>query len=170
MSLIDMIQGAAGSDALQQIGARVGLSPDQLQSAINSLAPALGPKIAEHAATGGLDGAIGSAQDKPVGSDAATAHGNDILGTIFGSKDVSRSVAADASAQTGIGVDKLKALLPQLASVAMMAIAAKQASGGGLGGLLGSLGGLSGGLGGGVGGSSGSGGLAGMLNGLTGRS
>ena len=147
MSLIDMIESAAGNGALQQIGSRVGLSPDQLRSAIGSLAPALGPKLAEHAATGGLDSAIEGAGAHEIGSDAATAHGNDILGTIFGSKDVSRSVAADASAQTGIGVDKLKALLPQLASVAATVIASRQASGagGGLGGVLGSLGGLGGG-------------------------
>jgi len=38
--------------------------------------------------------------------------GNGILGHIFGSKDVSREVAARASAQSGVGADVLKKLLP----------------------------------------------------------
>ncbi len=146
MSLMDMIEQAAGGGALQQIGARVGLSPDQLQSVIGSLAPALGPKLAQHAAAGGLDGTPAPDAAPAPGSDEADAHGNTILGSILGSKDASRSVAADASAETGIGVDKIKAVLPQLASIAAAAMVAHKASTGGFGG-LGGLGGLLGGLG-----------------------
>lgn len=139
MALLDMIEQAAGSGALQQIGARVGLDPAQLQNVIGSLAPALGPKLAEHAGAGGLDQAPAA---PPPGSDEAEDHGNGVLGSIFGSKDASRQVAADASAQTGIGVDKIKAVLPQLASVAIGALVLHKASQGegALGGLLGSLG------------------------------
>ncbi len=135
MSLMDMIEQVAGSGALQQIGARVGLSPQELQSAIGSLAPSLAPKIEQHAATGALDGTpTGEAAPAP-GSPAATDHGNTILGSIFGSKDASRSVAADASAQTGISVEKIKAVLPQLASIAAVALIAHRATSGGQGGL-----------------------------------
>lgn len=141
MSLLDMITQAAGSGALQQIGARVGLSPDELQSAIGSLAPTLAPELAEHAATGGLPDLAPDAAPVP-GSAEAENHGNSILGSIFGSKDVSRSVAADTSAQTGIGVEKIKAVLPQLASIAAAALLAHKASqsGGAFGSLLDSLG------------------------------
>lgn len=55
MSLLDMIETSAGPEALQQIGARVGLSPDQLRSVIANVAPTLAPKRAEHADNGGLD-------------------------------------------------------------------------------------------------------------------
>lgn len=148
MSLIDMIEQAAGGGALQQIGQHVGMSPDQLHSVIGSLAPALGPKLAEHAATGAFAGApAGDAMPAP-GSDAADEHGRSILGAILGSKDASRSVAADASAETGVGVDKIKALLPQLASIAAVAMAARQGGSSGMGGGIGGmLGGLLGGLG-----------------------
>lgn len=141
MSLIDMIEQAAGSGALQQIGARVGLSPDQLQHAISSLAPALAPKIAEHAATGGLEGLAPADAAPAPGTDEADEHGKSVLGAILGSKDASRSVADAASAETGIGADKLKALLPQLASIAATVLAARGggAASGGLGGLLGGL-------------------------------
>lgn len=142
MALLDMIEQAAGSGALQQIGARVGLDPSQLQSVIGSLAPALGPKVAQHAATGGLDQTPADDAAPAPGSDEAESHGNTVLGSIFGSKDASRQVAADTSAATGIGVDKVKAVLPQLASIAAVALVAHKASqsGGAFGSLLDSLG------------------------------
>lgn len=147
MSLMDMIEQAAGGGALQQIGARVGLTPEQLQSAIGSLAPALSPKLAEHAATGALGGTPTIAAAPPPGSEQAIDHGNSVLGSILGSKDASRSVAADASAQTGIGVDKIKSLLPLIASAAAIALSRQGSAGGAGGGLGGLLGGLAGNLG-----------------------
>lgn len=145
MSLIDMIEQGAGSGARQQIGARVGLSPQRLESVIGSLAPTLGPKLAQHAVASGLDTVpTGEAAPAP-GSDEADALGRTIHGSILGSKDANRAAAADASNATGIGVDKIKAVLPQLALIAAVALAAHQlGAGGGLGGMLG---GLLGGLG-----------------------
>jgi hypothetical protein len=72
-------------------------------------------------------------------------HGNDVLGQILGSKDASRSVAADAAGQTGLDVGTLKQLLPHLASMAAGASGGGAAQGG-LGG-LGNLGGMLGGVG-----------------------
>ena len=106
--------------------------------------------------------------------------GNGILGHLFGSKDVSRQVAAGASAQTGIGADVLKKMLPMLASLAMGALAqrATRAPGGNVqlnpssgGGLMDMLGPLLGGGGGGLGGMFGcnqpaGGGLGDLLGGL----
>ena len=77
-----------------------------------------------------------------------TSQGNDILGSIFGSKDVSRSVAGEVAAMTGLDEGLLKKMLPILA-MAVMGYMAKQASGGGqagsgaggnpLGGILGTI-------------------------------
>ena len=141
MSLLDMIEQAAGSGALQQIGARVGLSPQQLESAIGSLAPALAPGLVQHAATGGLAPPGGGAMPQ-AGSDEAADHGRSVLGSILGSKEASRSLADNTSAETGIGADKIKALLPHIASIAATAMTARGGAGGGLGGLGGLLGGL----------------------------
>ena len=89
--------------------------------------------------------------------------GNDILGQIFGSKDVSRTVAGNASAQTGIDPALLKKMLPILAML-VTGYLAKQSSGaegsGGLGGMLGNL--LGGALGGGQSQATASGGLGGI--------
>lgn len=78
--------------------------------------------------------------------------GNNVLGQIFGSKDVSRAVAADASAKTGLSGDLLKKMLPLIAMAVAGYMASHaggaqaQESGGGLGGMLGNvLGGMMGG-------------------------
>jgi len=136
MSLLDMIESSAGPGALQMIGTRVGLSPDQLRSVITSVAPNLAPKLAEHADNGGLDNDPAASAPPEPGTDEASDHGNGILGAILGSKDASRSVASDASAQSGVPA------LPQLASIAATAFMAHRNSaqgGGGLGGLFSSV-------------------------------
>ncbi len=115
---------------------------------------------------GGLLGQLGGGglldnvlAPEPTNIDA----GNTVLGQIFGSKDVSRSVADHASGQTGIDPSLLKKMLPILAML-VAGYMSKQSSGeegGGLGGMLGGL------LGGGQQ-ESGGGGLGGMLGGLLG--
>ena len=106
------------------------------------------------------------------------SRGNDVLGQIFGSKDVSRAVAQNAASQSGLDPSLLKKMLPMLAMLVTgymakqagggAASAQQDASAGGLGGLGGGLGGLLGGLLSGGGGASqgapASGGLASMLD------
>ena len=91
---------------------------------------------------GGLFDSVASPEPTPV------EKGNDVLGEIFGSKDVSRSVAGQASEQTGIDPSLLKKMLPILAML-VAGYLAKQSGGqsdSGIGGMLG--GGSGGGLGG----------------------
>ena len=90
--------------------------------------------------------------------------GDDVLGQIFGSKEVSRTVAADASRRSGLDPALLKKMLPIVAMLvagymARQSGSGQQAPAGGLGGLLG---GLLGGAGGGQ--AQGPGGLASMLD------
>lgn len=91
-------------------------------------------------AGGGLLDIVLGQQPTPVDQ------GNDILGTIFGNKDVSRSVAGEVAASTGISEDILKRMLPILAMAAVGYLAQRGRSGGGaaaggpnLGGILGSI-------------------------------
>ena len=91
--------------------------------------------------------------------------GNDVLGQIFGSKDVSRAVAQNAASQSGLDPALLKKMLPMLAML-VAGFMAKQNSGGAAS-LASQLGGAGGGLGGGLGGGVG-GGLGGLLGGLLG--
>jgi len=95
---------------------------------------------------GGLGGGL---LDAVLGnSPTPTAPGNDILGNIFGSKDVSRSIAGEVASMTGLDEGLLKKMLPILA-MAVAGYMAKQATGAGtaqagaggspLGGILGSI-------------------------------
>ncbi len=124
---------------------------------------------------GGLLGQLGGGGllDNLLGAQPTdVSRGNDVLGKIFGSKEVSRTVAGSAAQRTGLDTGLLKKMLPMLA-MAVAGFLAKQhgggaaaqpaRSGGGLGGLLGGLlGGGSGaaGHGGGVGAS----GIASLLD------
>ncbi|RJY08204.1 DUF937 domain-containing protein [Aurantiacibacter aquimixticola] len=94
------------------------------------------------ASGGGLLDAVLGTKPTPV------QQGNDILGTIFGNKDVSRSVAGEVASVTGLDEGLLKKMLPILA-MAVAGYLAKQATqgdgtpggagAGPLGGILGSI-------------------------------
>ncbi len=71
---------------------------------------------------GGLLDMVTSNHPTPV------AAGNDILGQIFGNKDTSRSVAAEAAGASGLSSDLLKRMLPLLA-MAVMGYLAQRARG-----------------------------------------
>lgn len=135
-----MLGGASGEDsgggAVDQIAQRFGIEPAQAQQAIESLLPSVTQGLhrqaaAENPINGGLDQFLG---------DSNIEDGNGILGQIFGSKDVSRAVAAQAAGNTGLDPALLKAILPIVASLAMGALSRNQAqAGGGLTGILGSF-------------------------------
>lgn len=161
--------GAIGSIAQQ-----LGVNEQVAQSGAEALLPAIlgGFKKTTQAQPGGLEGlggllgqlgggglfdAVVSPEPTPV------EKGNDVLGQIFGSKDVSRSVAGHASEQTGLDPSLLKKMLPILAML-VAGYLAKQSGGGESGGLGGIIGGM---LGGGNQ-TSGSGGLGGMLGNVLG--
>ncbi len=173
MNITDVLAQTGG---LQQMARELGISEAEVAKGAQALAPSiLGgfKKQAQAQPTGieGLGGLLGQLGGGGLLSDVISPEptdlnrGNDVLGQIFGSKDVSRTVAQHASAQTGLDTGILKKMLPMLA----MALAGYMSSGGGTGstqsaggGLSGMLGGL---LGGGAGGSStGLGGLASMLD------
>jgi hypothetical protein len=172
MDATDLIKQMGG---LQSVAGELGISPQQAQSGMAALLPAvLGgfKKQAQGAGgvagLGGLLGQLGGGGllDNVLAPQPTDVNlGNNVLGQIFGSKDVSRSVATQAAAQSGLSPDILKKLLPIVAMLAAGYMAKQHGAGaapaagggGGLGGLLGGL------LGGGAGKPK-QGGLAGMLD------
>ena len=155
MNILETILNAQNGAATREAGRAVGLSPDQTSSALSALVPALAAGLQHNASQpGGLEsllGALSGGSHTRYVDDPATltqsdtvSDGNAILGHILGSKDVSRAVAERAAAQTGIGEDVLKRLLPVAASLVMGSLAkrqldAPQAAGVSSGGLLGML-------------------------------
>lgn len=101
------------------------------------------------AGAGGLGGLLGGGLlDAVLGSSPTpTQPGNDILGAIFGTKDVSRSVAGEVAGITGLDEGMLKKMLPILAMAAAGYMAKEAGSSSGAGnGLTGILGSIVGGM------------------------
>lgn len=120
---------------------------------LGGLAGALGGLLGGQSSSsgGGLGGALGGILlDQVLGQQPTPVEaGNDILGQIFGSKDVSRGVAEEVAGSTGISSDILKRMLPILAMAVMgymmngrdgaAPASPQQPAGGALGGALGSI-------------------------------
>jgi hypothetical protein len=119
------------------LAAQFGLTPDQANAAVGALLPAVlgGIKKAEQ---GGLLGEVANIAASTTAPATDVDAGNSILGQIFGSKDVSRSVASDASAKTGISDTILKAMLPIIAGLVAQQVS-KKMGGGIMGGIAGSV-------------------------------
>ena len=152
------------NDLLNQMGGissvarELGVSESEAQNGAAALLPAiLGgfKKQAQSQPTGlaGLSGMLGQLgggglMDNVLGAQPTDVNrGNDVLGQIFGSKDVSRAVAQNAAGSTGLDPALLKRMLPMLAMLAagylskqtggLAGQAAQTGQGGGLGGMLG---------------------------------
>ena len=138
MNILDAILEAQGGGAAAEAGQAVGLSQEQTSAALSALVPALASGLSKNASLpGGLDSLLGALTgggharyvDDPstLRNPEAVTDGNAILGHILGSKDASRAVASQAAAQTGIGEDVLKKLLPMAATLVMGSLAKQQA-------------------------------------------
>ena len=133
MNLMEAILNGQNGDLVRQMADHFQLDEGQAKSAMGSLIPALSRGIGQEAAsTQGLNDLIGALGrgthrqyiDDPasLGQEGAVLEGNGILGHIFGSKEVSREVAARASESSGVDGGILKKMLPLLASAAMGAL------------------------------------------------
>lgn len=179
MQITDILAQMGG---LQSVAHELGVSETEVASGADALLPAIlgGFKKQAQAQPAGMEGlggllgqlGGGGLLDQVLGPQSTNpGAGNDVLGQIFGSKDVSRSVAQNAASQTGLSPDLLKQMLPLLAML-VTGYLAKQGGGaaspsaapeeGGLGGLGGLLGGLLGGGGAGAAAAAPSGGLGGL--------
>ena len=179
MQITDVLARMGG---LQSVARELGVTEEQVSQGADALLPAIlgGFKKQAQAQPGGLDspGGLGGLLGQLGGGGLLdqvlspqptdVSQGDAVLGQIFGSKDVSRTVAQNASAQTGLDAGLLKKMLPMLGMLVAGYLARQQGGAGGsalpggasasdgLGGLLGGL------LGGRPGG--GAGGLGGLLD------
>lgn len=139
MSLTQILQQ---SGVIESMARELGTDTRTAQQGAGALLPAIVAGMGRSAngsgGLGGLAGAIlggggGGMLDTVLGQGATpTGAGNDVLGTIFGGKEVSRGVASEVAAATGLDEGLLKKMLPILA-MAVAGYMAKQAMGNGLG-------------------------------------
>lgn len=150
MNIMDVLQQSGGIGTMAK---ELGINESVAQAGAAALLPAIlgGFKKTTQAQPNGLEGLGGllgqlgggglldnvlAPQQTPV------QQGNEVLGQIFGSKEVSRTVAAGAEQQTGISGDLLKKMLPVVAMMVAGYMAKQggdESGGGGLGGLIGGL-------------------------------
>lgn len=162
MSLLDLLDSAGGKQSLDSLAGSLGLDSSKAGSLVGALAPALmGALQKQTQSADGLSSFKNALQGgkhqeylkKPdlMSSVETLKDGNNILGHLLGSKDVSRNVAAQAAEATGIDASLVKKALPMIASLAMGALSKDTNSGENIGGSLGDmLGGLMGGGKGGI--------------------
>jgi hypothetical protein len=172
MQLADILAQVGG---LQSIARELGVSQEQASDGAAALIPAILGGFKKQAqdpsigldGLGGLLGQLGGGGllDNVLGAQPTDlSQGNEVLGQIFGSKDVSRTVAQNAAAQSGLDPSLLRKMLPMLAML-VAGYMARQPGGAAAGGSAGGLGGMLGGLLGGGGGATGAGGgLASILD------
>ncbi len=155
MQLTDILNQMGG---IQSVARELGVSDAQATAGAAALLPAIlgGFKRQTQAQPTGLEGLAGMLgglggggllDDVLSPQPTNVNRGDDVLGQIFGSRDVSRTVAQNASTQTGLDPLLLKKMLPMLAMLVAgymakqgHASAAPQAGGSGsLGDLLGGM-------------------------------
>lgn len=126
MDVMDMLRRSGGVDAIAK---QLGIPPATAAAGAEALVPAIvGGFRKQGEAVGGGDAGLGSligmlgalgggglAANVLGPEPTETARGNEVLGEIFGSKDVSRTVAGHAAGQTGLDPELLKQMLPILA-------------------------------------------------------
>jgi hypothetical protein len=156
MQITDILAQTGG---LQSMARELGVSETQAESGAVALIPAILGGFKKQAQSqpagleglGGLLGQLGGGgllDDVLAPQATNVSRGNDVLGQIFGSKDVSRTVAQNAASQSGLDPSLLKKMLPMLAMLVGGYMAKQRGAGdaaqpspaaGGLGGVLGNL-------------------------------
>lgn len=147
MTLFEMMQSAQNGQAMQNLARQYGLSQQQTQSAIDALLPAFSMGLQRQTqdpyAFGNLAQMMTASPfakmydaDGDGIPDNARAMGNDVLSQLFGSKEVSNAVTAQAAATSGVGQAILKQMLPVIASMVMGGLF-KSTNSQGMGGVLG---------------------------------
>ena len=122
MQIMELLQQMGG---LKNIAREIGVDEGQVQSGAEALLPAIlgGLKQQAQAQPGGTNDLLGmlgklgggSMMDEVLGAQPTNLEpGKQLLGQIFGSKDVSRAVAQNAAGQSGVDPDTLKKMLPML--------------------------------------------------------
>ncbi len=126
---MDMMSALQQEGSVEAVASQLGVAPATAQSGIGALLPSVleglrGQADSHPQGLGGLGSILaslggGGLLSNVLGPEPTNIdQGNSILGSIFGSKDGSRAVAADAAQKSGVAPDLLKKMLPLVAMLA----------------------------------------------------
>ena len=130
MSLYDELLSSHGGALVKQLAQNFNLDEKTTQAAIGQMLPAITRGVQRNSASSaGMDELIkvlDSGRHQRYADDPSSLvnadsieDGNKILGHVFNSKEVSRNVAGQAAAATGLDSGILKQMLPMIAAAAM---------------------------------------------------
>jgi hypothetical protein len=122
VNLFDIMQTAQSGAAVTNMSRQFGLSPADTQRAVEALLPAFSMGLHRAAQNPAmlapLLAMMGSGQYTPFFDTGAgtrgAANGGDVLAQVFGSPEVTRQIAQQASSMTGIGVQVLQEMMPMI--------------------------------------------------------
>lgn len=140
MNIKDLLFDKSNEKAVSEFANNFGVNQSQAKDAISELAESLLVGLGSNTNDiKGLDNLMDALEsgnhsryiDEPsiLGKEETTKDGNDILGHIFGNKDVSRHVAKKAAKKTGLGLSLLKKMLPVVATMVMGSLGKKMLGG-----------------------------------------
>ena len=159
MDLMKILAATGAQDKiLEAVAGQFGINATQANGVAGQVMGALMGGMQKQASQNGIQpllktlmkGNHGQVIDDPTQLAGSEAAGNEILGSLFGSKDVSRALAGQVEQNTGVSSSIVKKMLPVLATVVMGALSKNlmpSGSGGkmsGAAGLLGALGAMAG--------------------------
>lgn len=132
-NILDMLLSNNDGSTVKELAKQFDLPEAQARTAVEELIPALSRGMQKNTADNpGMEDLLEALRtgehkrymDEPslLGKKETTQDGNDILGHVFGTKDVSREVANRASKKSGVSSAVLKKMLPVLATLAMGAL------------------------------------------------
>ncbi len=176
MAAVDVMEMLRRSGGIEAVSKQLGIPPAMASAGAEGLVPAIlggfgkqaGASGGGESGLGALIGMLGSLGGGGLAANVLgpeetdVGKGNEVLSQIFGSKDISRTVAADAAGKTGIDPAVLKKMLPILAMLVGGYLSARAGGSGAQG--SGGLGGLGSILGLVLGGEKAGGGLGSLLD------
>ncbi len=126
LPLMEMLAQSGNGEAFRQMSRQYGLSNEQTEKAMEALTPAFSEALKRSTAAPlqfmNFMQAMANGQhlnyfENPnlAFSNDGMTEGNAILGQLFGSKEVSRAIAANAAQMTGLSQTMMKQMLPTMA-------------------------------------------------------
>lgn len=150
--MMEMFMQGGDGEAMRQMAKQFGISTEQTEKAMEALMPAFSEALKRNTANpvdfmkfmqamaGGYHTNYFERPDLAF-STSGMSEGNAILGHLFGSKEVSRAIAANAAQMSGLSQSILKQMLPALAPMILGGLYKQMTGDQNLGGQRGTTGG-----------------------------